>query len=372
MFNLRLKEKPEFALDPSGVTGPRIPPPVAETRPGEGSLYFVIDRSPDTLQLVSLPGDCVTASAPCPEPSPVEGFPNKNNTIQPLIWSPDGKLALLVQQNELYRYDPTGDEWKEIARFPILRESVVWSADSEQLAFVVQLENERQDVFTLQADGTNLQNVTGNQFSDPDTALWVDGFLADGRLLFEVIRRDAAQIYTMRLDDPPESAAPDFSMNHGILAIAPDRKQVAYTTQENGSVTIQVVGVNLDGEASAGLRAGDPRQLASFRQSSVQQMLWLAEETGGEWLVFLVSSGSSEQNVTHTVYAIRPDGTDLRQLFQEPGIQRLAAVPGGQFVIAEGVRDGRLVVIPIDDAETRLVEAPGLRLDQPLLGASWR
>jgi Tol biopolymer transport system component len=316
----------------------------------------------------------------------IAGFPNKENTILPLFWSPDGSQAALIQQDSLYRYTPEDGAWKELGQFPILREEVVWSPDGKTLIFVVQLENSKQDIFTIQADGKNVQNLTGNQFEENAT-IWVDGFLADGRLLFEVIRKDATQAYTMRLGDAAESAAEpaaepaakpsakpaaDFSMTHGILSISPDRNQIAYSTEQNGSTTVQVADVNLGGATSGDVRSGDPHQMASFRQSAVQQILWTKEENGNAWVIFLVSSGSSEETVINTVFAVRPDGSDLRQLFQDRGIQRLVAPAGGKFLIAEGTENGRLTVLPIDGGKIRLVEAPGLRLDQRLLGASWR
>ena len=395
LFDLRLKEKPQFALDASGAVNATPQPPEADFGRNDGELYFVIDRSPEALQLARLPGGCVDGSSPCPAAQIVEGFPNKNNTIQPLIWSPDMRWAALVQQGLLYRFDPESADWKEIAQFPVLREGAAWSADSERLAFIGQQQDDRQDIYAVGPDGSGLQNLTNGQFQGADVSLWVDGFLADGRLLFEVIERTSAQPHTLQ----PRAAEgagleakpiPGLTLQHGILTIAPDRQQIAYTNSQDGTTTLNVTGLDLTGESV--LTRGEPRRLATFQQATIHEILWSAvTETAPEpsaaptadastepsaanaqWIAFIVSSGSTPENNVNTVYVIRPDGTDLRQLFQSGSIHRLSFAGNGRYLIAALADNNRLSVIPLDGGAAHPLEAPGLRLDQPILGVSWR
>jgi hypothetical protein len=61
----------------------------------------------------------------------------------------------------------------------------------------------------------------------------------------------------------------------------------------------------------------------------------------------------------------------MRQLYQAEAVQRFIFTADGAHLIAEGGADGKLVIIDLD-GQTKVLSAPGLRLDQRLLGASWK
>ncbi len=357
LFNLNVSEKPRFALDPSGEAGVAKVVPTTPYKPGAGELYFVIDRSPEALQLVRLPGNCVTGGDPCPRPEPVDGFPNQNNTIEPLIWSPDGSLAVLVQQGVLFRYDPAKKDWRALAHFPILLSGVEWSPDGKQLAFVVQEEDNKQDLYTISADGANLTNLTNGKFWGEMTFLWPDGWLEDGRVLFSVIHQTTRDLYSILPGKGEASPFFDLSQQHGLYALSPNRQTLAFSENTANGVSLQ-----------AGKPGEEARRLATFQQSSLQQMLWSPD---GSWLAFAITSGSAENHVT-TVYTLRADGTDLRQQYQNENIQHVVMLGGGTHLLVEGTSTGRLTIINVESGESRTLEAPGLRLDQRQLGASWR
>lgn len=357
LFSLDVQDMPLFALDASGDTGPTPIPPQTEFIPGAGELYVVIDRSPEPLDLVRLPGNCVTGSDPCPEPVHVEGFPNVNNTIEPLVWSRDGSQAVLVHQGELIRYNPASGEWTALAAFPYVM-APAWSPDGLWIAFVAQIEDDVRDVYVIRADGSDLQNMTNGAFLGSETFLWVGGWLSDGRVLIQVMDRMTNQLYAQAVGE--SQAQPlDHTPFVGVMTVSPDGQMMVIGEQVDTTVSVSLL-PGLGGEA---------RRLITFQQAGMQQILWSPD---GTWIAFLVSTGSGPENVVSTVYAIRSDGTDIRQLLQEPSIGRLTMTTDGRFLIAEGTNNGRLIVIPIEDGLSRTLEVPGVRLNQRLLGASYR
>jgi len=364
LFSLSVGERPQFALNASGEAAPTPEPPAAVFEPGAGELYFVIDRSPDDLQLYRLPGSCINQPEPCPRPEPVEGYVNQHSTIRPLVWSPDGSQAALIHENTLFVYVPETAEWKAVVQFPILPFDPIWSPDGEWLVFTVQNQSDHQDLYAVHPDGSALQDLTNGIFHEGRTTLFVDGWTADGRLIFTAISGLEGKSYFLRLGEANPQLVSDRSFNHGVVAVSPDGTHLAYSASENSAVAIYHSPLS-----DLVIGSSEPKRIASFQSAAVQQMLWTPD---GESLVFLIASGSSPETFVNTVYTMRSDGSEMRQLFQQPNLQRLTFTSDGSHILAEGASNGRIYIIPLEGGEPRLLDAPGLRLDQPMLGISWR
>jgi hypothetical protein len=361
MFSLQLSEKPLFALDAVGEPAPTLIPPATAFQPGAGELYFVINGGADGLKLARLPGNCVSGSDPCPRPQVVEGYPNQNSNIEPLVWSPDGSLAVVVVDGRLVRYGPQNGDWLPLAQYSYIF-SPVWSPDGAHIAFVVQF-NEQQDVYTIRADGSEVQNLSNGQFGADQVYLSISGWLSDGRILVNVIRPTYSTLATLQMGVAEGEAiaaqplAGEYSQM--VNAIAPDRQHFAYSMWDATSTTLWVTDL---------VYGGEPGKLATFQQAGIQQIAWSPD---GIWVAFLLSSGGSPENVVNTVYAIRADGTDMRQLFQDRTIRRFVFTGDGKAVVSEGTDNGRLYVIPLE-GQGHVLDIPGTLLDQPLSGVSFR
>lgn len=364
LFALSVGERPQFALNASGESAPTPEPPPAVFEPGAGELYFAVDGGPENLQLLRLPGNCVKLAEPCPKPEPVKGYPNQNSTIRPLVWSPDAGQAAMIHENTLFVFTPESGEWKAVVQFPLLPYEPVWSPDGEWLVFTVQNQGDHQDLYAVHPDGSALQDLTNGLFHQEMVSLFVDGWLADGRLLFTAISRVEGQSYLLRLGEANPQLLMDNPFNHGIVAISADGSQMAYSTRENSTVAIYHASL-------AGLLSGqsESKRIASFQSAVVQQMLWTSD---GENLVFLIASGNTPEAFVNTIYTMRPDGSEMRLLFQQPNLHRLAFTTDGSHILAEGANNGRIYVIPVEGGEPYWLDAPGLRFDQPMIGVSWR
>lgn len=364
LFALTLAERPRFALDSTGAVAAVLDPPSTGYAEGAGSLYFVVDRSPDALQLARLPGSCITGTDPCPAPETVDGFPNLNGNIQPLVWSPGADMAALAVDGTLWVYDPGTGKWNPTAMFPILVCDPLWSPDGQWIMLTVQ-DDRGQDIYAVRPDGSELTNLTGGKMTGYEQ-LWPEGWMDDGRLLFSAILGRTSRLYTIRAGEDAQPLG-ELEFSGGIAAVDPGGTLVVTGEQRDGSAVISLM------VAHGGAVVEPPRRLASFGGASVAEIAFAPGEdaqTGNPWIVMLVSSGSPEAMVT-TLYAVRADGTDMRQIFQTGAVQRFTITGDGRSVVVEGTDNGRLTVVTFD-GQSRVIEAPDLRLDRRLAGASWR
>jgi hypothetical protein len=362
LFSLKLSEKPLFALDAVGAPAPTLIPPNTAFDPGAGELYFVTNRGANGLTLARLPGNCVSGSDPCPEAQKVDGYPNQNSTIEPLVWSPDGSLAVLVLDGKLIRYNPQNGEWLALAQYPYIM-SPVWSPDGAYIAFVVQ-SNQQTDVYVIRSDGSEVQDLSHGQFGSDQVYVFISGWLSDGRILVSVNHPTFSTLATVQMgvvEAVPQPMEPplDGQYSQMVNAIAPDGKHFAYSLWDGGATTMWVTDL---------VYGGEPVKLATFQQAGIQQIAWSPD---GSWVAFLLSSGGSPENVVNTVYAIRQDGTDMRQLFQDRSIRRLVFTGDGKALVSEGTDNGRLYVIPLE-GQSHVLDIPAALLDQPLSGISFR
>lgn len=362
LFDLQVADVPGYAVDASGYLGPTPEPPKTGYEPGAGEFYFV-KVSPGgqpELQLSRLPGNCVIGDDPCPEPQLVSGFPNQDNTIEPLIWSPGEAIAVLVHQGNLYLYQPENEEWTVLAKFSIIQ-SPVWSLDGKWIAFVAQDTDSHQDIFIVRSDGAELQNLTNGQYFNDNQFLWINGWLGDGRLVFTVMRGIDGRLVAQRIGESVAREISAIELQHGIAIVSPDGHQILFSTQQDGNVSLWQGDIGSEGIQ------GEGKRLASFQQASVQSLLWSPD---GQWVALMVLSSSSPDSYVTTIYAMRSDGTDLRQLYQSGAVVRMQFA-GNQHLIAEDGDTGRAVVVPIIEGSSRVLQVPGLQLNQQVRGISW-
>jgi Tol biopolymer transport system component len=370
MYSLDIGEKPDYVVDPSGLMVSTPLPEAMQLDPAVDALYFTIAQDQATLQLMRLPGSCVTGTETCPVPELLPTSPVMQGDIHPLVWSPDRTVAAMAVEGSIFTYSPYSGVWNSLALFPIITGDPVWSPDGNWIVFSI-MNGAGKDLYAVRPNGTDLYNLTNGKFNRVDT-LWIDGFLSGNRLVFSTILVNTSETYTLELQTsagkiPQVEKVGDLSTQHGILATAPDNNLVVYSDQQNDTATLNLMVLE------NGKKKEDPRRLTTLNQASIQQVLFSplhVDQPGDAWIAFLGASSVNDAMVV-TLYIIRADGTDLRQLYQDDSIQRISFTGDGEHLIAEGGSAGRLVILSLD-GEKKVLDAPGLRLNQRLLGASWK
>jgi hypothetical protein len=358
LFALQLEERPRFALDATGAVEEQPAPQTGYT-PGAGSLYFVVDRSPDTLALARLPGNCVTGGDPCPAPEIVAGFPNQAGNIHPLVWSPDGSAAALSTDGAVWLYTPESEAWKSLAMFPVIIGDPLWSPDGSWVVFVIQNEA-GQDIYAVRPDGSELTNLTVGAFPYAEQ-LWLEGWLESGELFFSLAQNLTSTPYRMVLAEGGVMNQVSDPIPSGVMDVDPSGRLWMYSEQQEGQMALN--------SAAFGEIA---KRLFSFGQASIADIHFspVRGNLAEQWVAFMVIGGGMD-STNFTIYAMHADGSDMRQLFQSASIQLFSWSADGEHIIVQGTDNGRLTVVSLD-GQVKVVEAPGMRLDQRLLGASWR
>jgi len=375
MFNTAIGELPRFALDSSGAPDEAMavePTPASpEYQTLGGEVYFVINAHSDVnpLKLVRMPGACLLYEIPCQRPEEVPGFPNRSSMARPLVWSPDGQVALLgVEQQSntepaaLYRFDPAGDNWLKLAEFDYVYDPV-WSADGAKAAMVAS-RGSVQDIYSVNADGSNLVNLTEGSYTQGEAHFGSLAWLGE-RLLalrLNLPRHAGGETLVFEPGTKGAKAFTEFALPDTQMVASPDGSKILYVGPPDPQETLAVINV----------ANGESERLASFQTSSIGYITWSFDS---QWVAFTVSSSLAMDKGVSTVYVIRPDGTDLRQIYQSSGVLSIKFGPDSRHLLVEALDTSdviRLYLTAVDSGESRLVQAPGLRLDANWQGPSWR
>jgi eukaryotic-like serine/threonine-protein kinase len=206
-------------------------------------------------------------------------------------FSPDGaRIAFSSQRGggvDIYLVDPDGDETTRLTNFTATGLGALWptwSPDGTKLAFQTFV---KPDIFTINADGTGLVNLTNHPAVDMRPA-----WSPDGRTIAFMSNRDGNnEIYLMNRDgtnpvrlthDPASDAAPAWS---------PDGRKIAFASGRDGHPQIYVM--NADGTQTVRLtnsrsEEGRPSWSPDGKKIAFHRRVL------GHWQVFVMNADGSE------------------------------------------------------------------------------
>lgn len=331
------------------------------TAPEGGELYFTLmgnDNGTLNMRLVRMPAACLLDGSACPALQEVPGYPNRDQSILPLRWAPDGSLAVVPylalsgnNMTALYRYNPADGNWASLTEAPIINE-VAWSNNSRWLAVVTQDNENVQRLLITRPDGSQAQTVAESDMDLDFQHLFLGGWRGD-QLIFTVSNRHASRIFGVY----PQAKAVELRVverNDAMFFPAPNGKMIVTVERTSGDALLR-----LDA-------AGDnPLTLASFQNASIGAWAWSPDS---QWIAFSVYDNGSQ------VYAIRPDGSDLRQVYSGGDVTNMVFSPDSSRLLIESAKDGlfHLYITALDGGNAQILQAPGLRLDEDWMGVSWR
>lgn len=238
----------------------------------------------------------------------------------------NGKIVFVSSRDgneEIYAMNADGTDVRQLTDNPASDHSPVWSPDGTKIAFVSDREWNN-DIYVMNADGTNPVQLTDSFAEDLNPSWSPDG----ARIAFNSDRDGLPQIYVMDADgshvvrvtnDRDWNAAPVWS---------PDGKHIAYSST-------QISEILTTGDMSSKIRVVDING-GTTKELSGKDDSFPAWSPDGERIAF-----SSFRDGNLEIYVMDADGTAQKRLTDHPRKDCFPAwSPDGERIVFSSDRDG--------------------------------
>lgn len=204
---------------------------------------------------------------------------------------------------------------------------------TSQIVFASYRDSDNPDIYVMNADGTNWQRLTADDFIDYGPQPSPDG----QKIAFVSNREGSFQIYTMNRDGTGLTRLSHSEGNDQNPSWSPDGTQVAFNSERDDEHSLFVINADGSGE----------RQLDTDNMSSYSP-LWSPD---GAWIAFSASLEDEDPNI----YIVRPDGSALRRITFSPNYDgdQASWSPDSQWLIFPSRRIGNyeLYAVKVDGSQ---------------------
>lgn len=191
-----------------------------------------------------------------------------------------------------------------------------------EIAFVVS--DTPAEIYLINADGTNLRQLTDNDINDTNVSWSPDG----SRLVFASQPRGSnVQVWVMNADGTDAQPLTTGERGEYQPNWSPDGSTIVYIANFFGQDDILVM--NADGSNQRDLLAGNPDDE------------WPTWSPDGSQIAFVRRMGFTNNTVNTDIFVMNADGSNVRQLTNEPGRDSLPVwSPDGQTIAFTSERSG--------------------------------
>lgn len=326
-----------------------------------GQIYFVVNDL-NNPQLVRIPADCLVGAVQCPPAEIVPGYPNINSTVSPLVWSNDGAKAALVVNDRLYIYQPGAESWLLLVRSDYFYPPV-WSPDGSWLAYVA-AENNRQDLYIVRPDGSEIHNLTANRFTKDIVNIGSVSWYSPDMLFFIAQARANPKMYRA---DISGSTWEEYELNgyriKDYVVFSPDGQLAAGVRQTGSTVNITIAS-ELDKETPT------VKEILSLAQSSIWPVAW---SNDSERLAF--SAYESSMPGAGEAYTVDVQNQqNLKMIYRGGQVFSINWGPEGKHILIEADQEGipHLFIAAFDDGTYKPLSVPGINPNAAWTAPSWR
>jgi len=249
-----------------------------------------------------------------------------NNGQFGLTWSPDGKHIVYTSDRvahdftQLFIMDSDGSNSK-LLTFDLFSapEDVypAYSPDGKHLVFE-RLTRNHWEILSMNADGTNIKNLTNSQGKDQSPSWSPDG----KHIVFESNRdfsEDGLQeIYIMNSDGSDQERLTNNDAYDGYAGWSPDSKHILFNSSRDGEQELYTM--NIDGSNPKRLTKGQTNKLVST---------WSPD---GRYIAFVQQMDISNSSDTE-IFVMNADGTHIQQITFVPGWNGYTRIAWTRFPI---------------------------------------
>ena len=243
---------------------------------------------------------------------------NRHDDYSP-SWSPDGKRIAFVSDrdghvhvihgrptSEIYVMNADGGNSQNLTNHPHDDRDPSWSPDGKRIAFSSDRKGDLQnfEIYVMDTDGSNSQNLTNNPFDDGEPSWSPDG----KRIVFSSVRDGhfenkfaiTHEIYVMDADGGNQQRLTENRQNDWLPSWSPDGKRIAFSSDRKGDLqNFEIYVMNADG--------GNQQRLTENRQndwgpswSPDGEQIAFMSDRDGNWEIYVMDAdGSNQQNLTN-------------------------------------------------------------------------
>jgi Tol biopolymer transport system component len=232
----------------------------------------------------STPAESVSAQ---PEPTPVE--------LDPWVSTLPGKLLFQSDRDgdwEIYVMNADGTNLLQLTHNTCADEYPVWSPDGDEIAFKSDRDGDF-DIYIMNADGSQQRRITQHPAADHDPAWLPDG----RRIAFNSDRDSGIEIYLINTDGSGLTQWTSTLGKNGLSAWSPDGKQVAYTGNRYLGWNVYVM--NTDKSGDARLTQGHGACRPDWSPDS-QQIAYVSQKADGKGDIWVMQRDGSNKTLLTT------------------------------------------------------------------------
>ena len=242
---------------------------------------------------------------------------NSDRDFSP-AWSPDGKRIAFISErdghprrvpgwfaSEIYVMDADGGNQQNLTNNPSDDRSPSWSPDGKRIAFHSNREGRfNYEIYVMDADGGNLQRLTENPNLDEDPAWSPDG----ERIVFSSAREGHVvhnlditdEIYVMDADGGNQRRLTDNRNSDWSPSWSPDGKRIAFMSDRKGDhIKFDIYVMDADG--------GNQHKLTNHRtwdgspswSPDSQRIVFNSNRDGKSEIYVMDADGGNLQNLTN-------------------------------------------------------------------------
>ena len=235
-------------------------------------------------------------------------------------WSPDGRRILFSSDRdghviggrptyEIYVMNADGSNPQNLTNNPFDDRYPSWSPDGERIAFArwdgtIKNLTINFEIYVMDVDGGNPQNLTNNLFDDRYPSWFPDG----ERIVF-VSKRDGhfigdfgltSEIYVMDADGQNQQRLTDNDKNDWYPVWSPDGKRIAFSSDRKGDFeNFEIYVMDVDGGNQQRLTENRRDDLYPSWSPDGERIAFMSERDGNGEIYVREADGGNPQNLTN-------------------------------------------------------------------------
>jgi len=219
------------------------------------------------------------------------------------------KVPTTFQNQEIWAVDADGSNPTNLTNNPALDTHAAWSADGTKIAFTSARDGNN-EIYTMNADGTEQTNVS-NSLKDEILPAWSPD---DTKIAFRSDRDGNPEIYTMNADGSDPIRLTNNAGEDSVPAWSPDGTKIAFSSNRDGNY--EIYAMNADGSDPINLSNDPAVDLHPAWSPNGTEIAFESTRAGNYEIYKMNADGSSPTNLSNNPRTEAepdwsPDGTEI-------------------------------------------------------------